>query len=100
MALVWIPSNLQLGPSKWIKLVGLGPTLDTSRKPHSKEISLVPRTTQRRIRSSEKLDGVESKRALRQPFKLEPTLEKSENIYGMRIPNPWILSTDKAPKLQ
>ncbi|MED6212235.1 hypothetical protein PIB30_081319 [Stylosanthes scabra] len=31
--------------------------------------------------------------------KLEPAPEKSE-IYGVRIPNPWILSTDKAPKLQ
>ncbi|MED6174368.1 hypothetical protein PIB30_068393 [Stylosanthes scabra] len=51
-------------------------------------------TTKRRIRSSEKLDGVESKRALRQPFKLEPVPEKPDNIYGMRIPNPWILTNE------
>ncbi|MED6140140.1 hypothetical protein PIB30_090207 [Stylosanthes scabra] len=36
---------------------------------------------------------------LRQLSKLEPVPEKPE-IYGMRIPNPWILSTDKAPKPQ
>ncbi|MED6188118.1 hypothetical protein PIB30_082995 [Stylosanthes scabra] len=36
---------------------------------------------------------------LRQLSKLEPAPEKPE-IYGVRIPNPWIPSTDKAPKPQ
>ncbi|MED6171249.1 hypothetical protein PIB30_039073 [Stylosanthes scabra] len=36
---------------------------------------------------------------LHQLSKLEPAPEKSK-IYGVRIPNPWIPSTDKAPKLQ
>ncbi|MED6201855.1 hypothetical protein PIB30_099290 [Stylosanthes scabra] len=40
-----------------------------------------------------------TRRMLRQLSKLEPVPEKSE-IYGMRIPNPWILSTDKASKPQ
>ncbi|MED6163055.1 hypothetical protein PIB30_076316 [Stylosanthes scabra] len=40
-----------------------------------------------------------AERMLRQLSKLEPVPEKSE-IYGMRIPNPWILSTDKVPKPQ
>ncbi|MED6211571.1 hypothetical protein PIB30_075033 [Stylosanthes scabra] len=35
---------------------------------------------------------------LRQLSKLELVPEKPE-IYGMRIPNPWILSTDEAPIL-
>ncbi|MED6189163.1 hypothetical protein PIB30_093164 [Stylosanthes scabra] len=38
-------------------------------------------------------------RMLRQLSKLEPVPEKPE-IYGMRIPNPWILSTDKVSKPQ
>ncbi|MED6155447.1 hypothetical protein PIB30_005299 [Stylosanthes scabra] len=61
---------------------------------------LVLRTVQWKTQSSEKLDLVEFKRTLRRPSKLEPVPEKSDNIYGVRIPNPWILSTDKASKLQ
>ncbi|MED6167450.1 hypothetical protein PIB30_002932 [Stylosanthes scabra] len=67
---------------------------------HSRSESLVLRTTQRKTQSSENLDLVESRRARCQPFKLKHVPEKSDNIYEMKIPHPWILSTDKAPKLQ
>ncbi|MED6180654.1 hypothetical protein PIB30_012252 [Stylosanthes scabra] len=61
---------------------------------------LVLRSTQRKTRSFGESRLEESGVTLRRLSKFEPVLEKPDNIYEMRILNPWILSTYKASKLQ
>ncbi|MED6183247.1 hypothetical protein PIB30_036233 [Stylosanthes scabra] len=59
-----------------------------------KTISLVLRITQRKTRSSEKLDLVESERTLRQPFKLEPAKISSPGRLSEPIPTDPVLAPD------